>query len=731
VSSVARLPAIAEPPHDPRSLPLAASIGATPAAGFRIARLVRVQLTPDGECARLVLGPNPAAARRFDEANGSFGGLRLPGHVGLTRSGEILLLDRSSGVLKRFDPCRCSFEPLLRLGPSATAIAIGATDLFVADPAQRAVLRFAIDGFVPRLPLRLPHAALRQLAPGSAYAPIALAIDGRGCTYAADAMHGRIDRFASDGRWLGMLASPSVPGPIAQLAIDNADRLYALTEGPSPRLLRFEGEAWAELAGDVAALQPEFAALRLRVDATARLDLRELCVEACNASGIFDAYGGAVPAHSIATLAPYAAEGTYTSLALDSGIERCVWHRVVLHAEVPKNASIEVQTTSAQIEWSAQEVDELPDHAWQSCAILRGQARDLPWDCLVRSPRGRYAWLRLVLRGDGGVTAAIARIEVEFPRISLRRFLPAVFGADPASADFTDRFLALFDTSLRSIERQLDTQARLFDPLSAPVERPAGAETDFLTWLGTWVGVALDRHWPEARRRELLKHAGADFGLRGTRIGLQRMLARYLQLTTPCECARPAEQSRCVPLPRNCAPEADACCARQLPELVLEHFRLRRWLRVGAGRLGDESVLWGKRIVNRSQLDKGAEVGATRLDTLPDPARDPLLVHANRFSVFVPARIRHSAAERKGLENLLRAEAPAHTAYDVRYVEPRFRVGVQAMIGFDAVVARTPQGVSLGDAKLRQGSVLTGAPGRAPGFRVGARATPSITTKLT
>src|SRR5262249_21218409 len=99
------------------------------------------------------------------------------------------------------------------------------------------------------------------------------------------------------------------------------------------------------------------------------------------------------------------------------------------------------------------------------------------------------------------------------------RYLPAVYGQEPVSADFTDRFLALYDTTLRSIERQLDTQARLFDPLSAPAERPGGASTDFLTWLASWLGLPFDRqrpegkapHLPQAHRRAL---SGARHALR-------------------------------------------------------------------------------------------------------------------------------------------------------------------------------------------------------------------------
>ena len=100
---------------------------------------------------------------------------------------------------------------------------------------------------------------------------------------------------------------------------------------------------------------------------------------------------------------------------------------------------------------------------WRKLALSRTLTR-LPtnvWDCLIRSGPGRYLWLELEFTGNGSVTPVLGSVEIEFPRISLRRLLPAVFGAEPVSADFTDRFLSLYDTSFRTVEHQIDTEARL------------------------------------------------------------------------------------------------------------------------------------------------------------------------------------------------------------------------------------------------------------------------------
>jgi hypothetical protein len=171
------------------------------------------------------------------------------------------------------------------------------------------------------------------------------------------------------------------------------------------------------------------------------------------------------------------------------------------------------------------------------------------------------------------------------------------------------------------------------------------------------------------------------------------------------------------------------------PPLILEHFQLRRWLFVGTGRLGDEAALWGRSIVNRSQLNETARAGVTQIIGTQDPYRDPFHVYAHRFSVFVPACFGTSDAARRSLINLLESERPAHTVYQLEFVEPRFRIGFQSTIGFNSVVGKYPGSVRLtGDepgTPVGPASVLSG-PGSctAPDFEIGRNSTIGSTTRL-
>jgi hypothetical protein len=164
---------------------------------------------------------------------------------------------------------------------------------------------------------------------------------------------------------------------------------------------------------------------------------------------------------------------------------------------------------------------------------------------------------------------------------------------------------------------------------------------------------------------------------------------------------------------------------------VLEHWRLRRWLFLGQGRLGERSRLWGEQILGRSRLDDSARAGVTKLATERDPLRDPFHIHAHRFSVFLPAARARRPTDRRRLEQLIRAEAPAHTKADVRWVEPRMRLGTQAMLGFDAVLGRWPNDpLTLDRTRLGRGSRIGGDGVSPSSFSLGHDARVGRTTRL-
>jgi phage tail-like protein len=85
--------------------------------------------------------------------------------------------------------------------------------------------------------------------------------------------------------------------------------------------------------------------------------------------------------------------------------------------------------------------------------------------------------------------------------------------------DFLERFTDALDDVLAPALCALDNLPAYLDPELAP--------PDFLAWLGSWLGMALDDDWPLDRRRTMVAHAAALYERRGTVAGLADLVALY------------------------------------------------------------------------------------------------------------------------------------------------------------------------------------------------------------
>ncbi len=739
-SNAALLTAVARPPHDPWQIPLDHRVGWR----LRDVFISNIEVSPlDGA---LTIAVDPHSGRQLNEASGSFGGLTTPTNVAIGPDNSVFLLDWSTGHLRRFDPCRCVFEIVPCIGgfghqprqfanfagidpdsgehpPIFPGIGICGGNLFVADPGNHRLQVFSLHGFALR---GFWHPPAEQQA--QAWQPTAIAFDHRGYVLVADPANGCVHQFNPGGRWIRCIEGM---GAVRAMLIDCAHRLY-LHSGPDHQVVVYD-LVQDKLLGTAQSHQHvagKFGQLPFAVTPEGCLNLSAICLKQGIGNNLFDLHGNpviGVPGKGLPVSHSFAQQAGYISTALDSRLYQCQWDRISLTGLVPEGSRIKVYTYSAETELSDEQILNLSADAWATAKTIFPGQLELPdqdfqtttgWDCLIRSEPGRYLWLRLQMLSDGNVTPRVQRALLDFPRISLRRYLPAVLGEEPVSADFTDRFLAIFDRGFRTVESQLDHLAGYFDPLSAPAgSGKGGARKNFLGWLAAWIGVTLDRQLPLERQRWILKQAGKLFPLRGTFCGLRKNLQLYLGL----------DQIQCQQQ-KNCAPcSTPKPPAWQLPQLILEHFQLRRWMFLGAGRLGDQSRLWGQSIVNRSQLsgpqtNGNAQLGVSQLNTTQDPFRDPLHVYAHKFSVFVPGCIGRSPQRRKSLERLIELEKPAHTAHQLIFVEPRFRIGVQSMIGFDAVIGCYPEGVVLDQSGLGKATVLGSAVRGGPELRIGQQA---------
>jgi phage tail-like protein len=617
-------------------------------------------------------------------------------------------------------------------------------DLYVADTGNRRVQVFALKGLplrttwgplqvvrrdgaiqvrhVSPLP-RVPGAGGVQASPEfpeGTWRPWDVLIAPDRWIYVTDHANGLIHAFDAEGCWRKAYSGEAPEtAPLEKpthVAIDQLGRFYVVQEGKSlVTVLDYDGEFLGRVE------QPEemegpFEPVAVAVDGEGNLYLSEkythslLCY--CRAPGgvyahvspcreiegevaalAFDLDGNLLLANEgqrrvvcLKTQAAFETEGTYYSQALDSRIYRCQWHRLLAHAGIELGTRIQVDTFTSEAPKTTAEIRALPDTRWSTGQTIAHVAEQW-WDCLVTSPPGRYLWLRLTLTGTGKSTPMVHEMRVFYPRNSSLRYLPAVYQEDPASKDFLDRFLSIYDTMREGVGDQIREIAALFDPSATPAESEPASSSSFLDWLASWVGLALDSNWPVEKRRRLLQQAHRLYALRGTPEGLRLHIRLY----------------------------------NDKEPHILEHFRLRRWLYLDHGRLGRASAAWGQAIVSRLQLDDYSEIGSFQLIDSGDPLRDPFHHFAHRFTVFVPYEENEKGEQLQAMNLIVQLAKPAHSLGCVQLVRPLFRVGVQSFVGIDTVIGRYPDGVITGEGQLGYDSLLGDPPGEGepPSMRVG------------
>ncbi len=220
----------------------------------------------------------------------------------------------------------------------------------------------------------------------------------------------------------------------------------------------------------------------------------------------------------------------------DSAIVGCVWHRLILDAQIPPGTEIAIQARASD------DADLLLQTNWQQLPdpYLRSGSAEIPyydpwhdevqplpegtgtWELLFQDIQGRYLQLELTLRGTGRSTPAIRALRAWYPRFSyLEHYLPVVYREDPLATSFLDRWLANFEGLYTNLEDKIQNSAELFDARTAPAEA--------LPWLAGWFGLVLDPLWEEARRRLLIRHIDELYRRRGTALGVEIAVRLYVE----------------------------------------------------------------------------------------------------------------------------------------------------------------------------------------------------------
>ncbi len=633
----------------------------------------------DAAAGALRLGDANATAIQPSEPGGTFGGLTRPTGLAVGPDGRLFLADPTAHVILTYTVAQAAFTPLwpardedppdgytLR-GPRGVAISRDG-DLVVADTGHARVIVYTWPGLAVRHIIELPNGE-----------PWDLAYDAHGRLYVANAAGGRVWRF--DRLWRPDVAYAGGQGVLAgprHLAVDSADRVLVLDtvlraiveldEDGEPAAVESQRTVLEANGAPLPALDPPRHARTfpppLRVDGPdlwLPQDARPNC-PALPLTGLTVDRRGRLAGTGLLLLARpatvrYPRTGRYITVALDSEIVNCAWHRLVLDASVPTGTSLTVRTFTASSALEPARILELSDSRWSR--PLRITEHDWP-EVLIQSPPGRCLWVRLDLTSTGDATPLVRAMTLYAPRQSSLAYLPPVFREDAVSADFLDRFLSYTDTIYDEIESQIERFTGYLDPDGVP----AG---EFLAWLGSWLDIRFLAEWPDATRREFVRRAIVLHKKRGTVAGLQAVLRLHANLTFP-------------------------------HPVIVEHFRLRNYVQ------------------NREPGTSDLVDGQPYLAGLPLLPGSSTMAH--HFTVVVPAPVVPDNAAQVTFSRLITELKPAHTDFVLRIVQPGVRIGCQSTVGIDALIGPYPS-AAVGEMRLAGSSALAAPP--PTGLRVGHR----------
>ena len=561
--------------------------------------------------------------------------------------------------------------------------------------------------------------------------PTSLAADSQGRVYVADTGLKRVLRFFPNGKadndYNNILAAAGLLDP-AFLAVDTEDRLY-VSDRAVNAVLRFAPDSSplpALAAGDGRAPgAPRALAAYQRYLFVADASQGRIWLAECASGrylGSLPAFQGPVTAMAadkdgnlyvktddaeaylvLKTGQSYLKTGRLEAGPLDAG-DRLGWRRLAVEGTSPQDTLIQLYT------FGADDPDTPPAAAdWQPAPSDDLLVPRLPDTGEPGEHLPRYLWVRVDLSSKNGAASPwLYQVQAETPGEDYLDYLPAIYARrDAEQQGFLQSWLALFRSELGDLELLLEDLPRLFDPQTTPAEH--------LGWLARWLAFDLPAGWSTDERRALFARMVRLYPRRDTLHGLREMIQIYSGVR---------------------------------PQIVESYTERRVWILGESSRLGFDTGLAPLSPDGIVVPDGGGatcDAGLPASEAWSEPAgviigevvvgdRGPLAAAdlgeplfsptAHHFTVLVPAARLPDPRDRQALVDLLEAEKPAHTDYHLCFIEPRMRVGFQARVGVDTIVAGPPEPFALDEpsAGLGFASSLEAGPQESQASRVGQQA---------
>jgi phage tail-like protein len=319
------------------------------------------------------------------------------------------------------------------------------------------------------------------------------------------------------------------------------------------------------------------------------------------------------------------------------------WLRVEATASLPEGCSLEVSVAATGSEdvrsrWNAILTDELVPQShrikqllnepgiWQSPTVVHGGNQHAgetaaPLAAKLFDIPEPYLLVAVTLTaGAGAQLPVLSGLSVLYPGLSLMEHLPAIYQADgpraPKSANsFLRSLVGVLEATTQDIDSRIASMGSYIHPATAPSE--------WLDFIARWLGLPWDDALSIAQKRAIVNRAEELTKWRGTRAGLEALLA----------CLMPGSPApfRVIDATADfgfATVGGDGCSGSRLPAMLAG---LSRW----SPELNSRAVLGSMRLPCPGQVDDGVGrlAGRVRVEIAAAAAE------RNAWSPWLPALV--------------------------------------------------------------------------------------------
>lgn len=316
---------------------------------------------------------------------------------------------------------------------------------------------------------------------------------------------------------------------------------------------------------------------------------------------------------------------------------------------------------------------------------------------LLPGEAGDYVWVGIEFSGDDSASPVLSQIRIDWDHETYLQHLPEIYRKDLRSHYFLARFLSAFESLYLDVEDRIAHLRELFDPFAV--------SADLLPWLAGWLALDWNPEWTEQAQRQAIAQAFDHYAWRGTPRGLRQAIRQYTGVEAVIE--EPLLNAAWWMLPA--AVEGD-----EIPDGSTSVLGVTSML-VPAEAQG--AVVGTSAVLDQSHLIGQEDFGVPLFSDV-----------AYQFTVQVHQGQVQDERKRDSVQEVIEREKPAHTAYHLCIVKPTMRIGFQARVGIDTVVAGPDLSTRLGGTSLPQAELVLGGP--LPG-KSGVRNRVGISTYLT